>query len=248
MEIVLIRHAQPDWLHGEDYTLDPGLTSLGREQAKLSSSSLGGQFFEEIWSSDLRRAKETLDPFGGVLKDVPVSIFPWLREMSDEKEKSLFGKSQEEISNYFIERNTRPFNEWINNYHGEYFTEYSANIICNLEKELETRGVSIVSSEIDKVFSIKNDGVVRDPAINVNAIDTTSGRRGVLIVSHAGTMSVLLSYFLNIPLYPWTWRKYLPVHGAHTSLRSTKTEGGHIFRLKKFNDTSFYGREDLTTY
>lgn len=231
MEIVLIRHGEPAWQHGDQYTLDPNLTKIGVEQASLSASSLKGQSFEELWSSDLNRARETLVPFEGVLNNTPVSIFSWLREMSDEKEKSLFGKSQEEIRDFFIERNTRPFKEWVNNYHGEYFSEYSSNIIRNLDKELSSRGVSVLDSEIDKVFSIEKPR-----------------ERKILIVSHAGTMSVLVSYFLNIPLYPWTWRKYLPMHGAHTSLKSTKIEGGHIFRLKKFNDTSFYERENLTTY
>lgn len=231
MEIVLIRHGQPSWAHGGKYTLDPSLTEVGLEQASLSASILRSQHFEELWSSDLKRAKETLVPFESVLKNTPVSVFSWLSEMQDGREKSLFGKSQEEINNFFIERNTRPFKEWVNNYHGNYFSEYSSNIIRNLDKEISSRGISIVESDIDKVFSIENPD-----------------ERKLLIVSHAGTMSVLLSYFLNIPLYPWTWRKYLPIHGAHTSLRSTKIEGGHIFRLKKFNDTSFYESEDLRTY
>ena len=231
VEIVLIRHGQPSWRHGDEYTLDPSLTEVGLEQANLSASKLKGQSFEGLWSSDLKRARETLFPFECVLKNTPVSIFSWLREMSDEKEKSLFGKSQEEIRNFFIERNTRPFEEWVNNYHGEYFSEYGSNIVSNLDKELSSIGVSILDSNIDKVFSIEKPD-----------------ERRLLIISHAGTMSVLMSYLLNIPLYPWTWRKYLPVHGAHTSLRSTKIEGGHIFRLKKFNDTSFYERKDLVTY
>ena len=231
MEIVLIRHGQPGWAHGGKYTLDPSLTEVGLEQASLSASMLMSQRFEELWSSDLKRAKETLVPFESVLKNTPVYVFSWLSEMQDDREKSLFGKSQEEINNFFIERNTRPFKEWVNNYHGNYFSEYSSNIIRNLDKEISSRGISIVESDIDKVFSIENPD-----------------ERKLLIISHAGTMSVLLSYFLNIPLYPWTWRKYLPIHGAHTSLRSTKIEGGHIFRLKKFNDTSFYESEDLRTY
>ena len=72
--------------------------------------------------------------------------------------------------------------------------------------------------------------------------------RKILIISHAGTMSVLLSYFLDIPLFPWTWRRFLPVHCAHTSLRSTKIEGGYIFRMKKFNDSSFYNKKEFLTY
>jgi len=203
VEIVLVRHGQPEWRAGGEYTLDPCLTKLGLEQAILSASALQGQRYEELWVSDLKRAKE----------------------------KSLFGKSKEEISNFFIERNTRPFEEWLENYHGQYFTGYSLNILKNLEEELLPLGVSVLKSETEKVFSIKGPE-----------------KRDLLIVSHAGTMSVLLSFFLDIPLYPWTWRRFLPVHGAHTSLRSTRVEDGYVFRMKKFNDTSFYDNESLVTY
>jgi len=231
VEIVLVRHGQPNWKDGGDYTLNPHLTKLGLEQASLSASALRKKYFRELWVSDLERAKETLVPFKENLDFASLNVYSWLREMSDEEEKSLFGKTKEEISDFFINRNSRPFDEWINNNHGQYFSGYSLNILENLEKELLRLGVSVVKSETEKVFSIEN------PKEN-----------NLLIVSHAGTMSVLLSFFLGVPLYPWTWRRFLPVHGAHTSVRSTQVEGGYFFRLKKFNDTSFYDDEHFITY
>ena len=69
-----------------------------------------------------------------------------------------------------------------------------------------------------------------------------------MIISHAGTMSVLISYFLNMPLYPWTWRKFLPRHAGHTILKSTQISSGHFFRLKEFNNVSFMGSDELKTY
>ena len=231
MEIVLIRHGQPAWMHGQDYTLDPNLSELGKKQAKKSSAALKNEEFEELWVSDLKRAKETLVPFEGSLKYKSISVFSWLREMQDEREKNLFGKSKEEIEDFFTKRNTRPLDEWVGNYHGEYIVKYRDNIFKNLEKELLTKEIGVVENKLEKVFSIKN-----------------AGDRRLLIVSHAGTMSVLLSFFLDIPLFPWTWRRYLPMHCAHTSLKSAKIEGGYIFRMKKFNDASFLYEEDLITY
>jgi broad specificity phosphatase PhoE len=231
VEIVLIRHGQPSWREGEDYTLNPHLTKLGLEQANLSASALHEKYFRELWVSDLKRAKETLVPFEENLDFASLCVYPWLREMSDEKEKSLFGKTKKEISDFFINRNTRPFDEWINNDHGQYFADYSSNILENLEEELLRLGVSVFKSKTEKVFSIEN------PKEN-----------NLLIVSHAGTMSVILSFFLDVPLYPWTWRRFLPVHGAHTYLRSAQVENGYLFRLKKFNDASFYDGEHFITY
>ncbi len=70
----------------------------------------------------------------------------------------------------------------------------------------------------------------------------------LMIISHAGTMSVLLSYFLNMPLYAWTWRKFLPRHTGHTTLKSTQISGGHFFRLKEFNNVSFTDSDEEQTY
>ena len=38
MEIVLIRHGQPEWMVDDTYRQNPGLTELGFKQAELSAS------------------------------------------------------------------------------------------------------------------------------------------------------------------------------------------------------------------
>ena len=64
MEIVLIRHGQPDWGSGVDiYTKNPGLTSLGKLQSEKSSSAFVENGIDEIWVSPLKRAQETFAPF-----------------------------------------------------------------------------------------------------------------------------------------------------------------------------------------
>ena len=70
----------------------------------------------------------------------------------------------------------------------------------------------------------------------------------LLIISHAGTMSALLSYFLDLDLFPWTWRKYLPRHAGHTTLKSSQISSGHFFRLKEFNNVTFLNSEEEKTY
>ena len=63
MEIVLIRHGQPEWVKGGEYTVDPGLTEIGKEQAEKSASVFAANSIDEIWVSPLSRAQETLKPF-----------------------------------------------------------------------------------------------------------------------------------------------------------------------------------------
>ena len=232
MEIVLIRHGQPDWGSGVNaYTANPELTELGRIQSKKSSAVFDESSVDELWVSPLTRAQETHNPFKDRSISKDIHVFEWLKEMEDEEEKALFGKSQEEVMDFFEKRNTQSFEEWIAGNHGQYMEKFRDNIILNLESELKKRSINPLGNEYDRLFELNNSELQK-----------------IIIISHAGTMSVLISYFLNMPLYPWTWRKFLPRHAGHTTLKSTEISSGHFFRLKEFNNVSFLNSEEEKTY
>ena len=232
MEIVLIRHGQPNWVTGVNaYTADPKLTDLGRLQSEKSSTVFDKSSVDELWVSPLTRAQETHRPFKDKSISKKIHVFKWLKEMEDEEEKKLFGKSQEEVMDFFEKRNTQSFEEWIVGNHGQYMEKFRDNIILNLESELEKRNINPSGNKYDRLFDLNN-----------------SEKKKIMIISHAGTMSVLISYFLNMPLYPWTWRKFLPRHAGHTILKSTEISSGHFFRLKEFNNVSFLNSEEEKTY
>ena len=232
MEIVLIRHGQPDWGSGVNaYTANPELTELGRIQSEKSSAVFNKSSVDELWVSPLTRAQETHNPFKDRSISKEIHIFEWLKEMEDEEEKALFGKSQEEVMDFFEKRNTQSFEEWIGGNHGQYMEKFRDNIILNLESELKKRSINPLGNEYDRLFELNNSELQK-----------------IIIISHAGTMSVLISYFLNMPLYPWTWRKFLPRHAGHTTLKSTEISSGHFFRLKEFNNVSFLNSEEEKTY
>ncbi len=231
MEIVLIRHAQPQWLENDKYVLNPGLTPKGIEQALLSSTVFQKESMDEIWVSPLNRTQQTLEPFkeGGVSSNI--HTYDWLQEMMDDEEKDLMSKSDSDIQEFFLKRNTKSFEEWLESYHGEYMKAFSDNIFSNLDENLKQRGLVSIDEKYDRLFDLEKN---------------TSEK--LMIISHAGTMSVLMSYFLNMPLYPWTWRKFLPRHAGHTILKSTQISSGHFFRLKEFNNVSFMDSDELKTY
>ena len=231
MEIVLIRHGQPKWVDGDQYDLNPGLTDLGKIQAEKSASFFSENSFDKLWVSPLKRAQETMQPFKtkGVAKEI--ITFEWLEEALDDEEKELFGKSGGDIEKFFQQRNSMSFEQWYESTHGEYMKGFSSNIFSNLDKNLNSIGIKKIKNEFDSLFEL----------------DTRKIQR-LLIISHAGTMSTLLSYFLDIDLFPWTWRKYLPRHAGHTTLKSTEISSGHFFRLKEFNNVSFLNSEEEKTY
>ena len=115
--------------------------------------------------------------------------------------------------------------------HGAYMKGFSENIVKNLEESLSDIGIISTDSRYDRLFDLSSSKISK-----------------LMIISHAGTMSTLLSYLLNLPLYPWTWRKFLPRHAGHTFLRSTEISSGHFFRMKEFNNVSFMDNAELKTY
>ncbi len=231
MEIVLIRHAQPQWLENGKYDLNPGLTPKGDHQALKSSSEFTKGSMDKIWVSPLKRTQQTLQPFKDIGVSESITTYDWLQEMRDDEEVNLIGKPDNEIQEFFIRRNTQSFEEWLSSYHGEYMKDFSENIASNLEKHLHELGIVNVNNEYDRLFNLDDNETEK-----------------LMIISHAGTMSVLISYFLNSPLYPWTWRKFLPRHAGHTILKSTQISSGHFFRLKEFNNVSFMESDELKTY
>ena len=231
MEIVLVRHGQPEWLKNNEYNLDPGLTEKGTEQAVLSSSVFQQKEVDKIWVSPLLRAQQTLEPFKKAAISENITVHDWLQEMRDSEEVDLIGKPNKEIEEFFIKRNSKSFEEWLLTIHGEYMKNFSDNIISNLDKSLNELGIVSIDNKYDRLFDIQNNETEK-----------------LMIISHAGTMSVLISYFLNMPLYPWTWKKFLPRHAGHTILKSTQISSGHFFRLKEFNNVSFMGSDELKTY
>ena len=231
MEIVLIRNGQPEWLKDDEYNLDPGLTEKGNQQAVFSSSIFNKGEVDKIWVSPLLRAQQTLAPFKDAGISENIIVHDWLQEMRDSEEVDLIGKSTKEIEEFFVKRNSKSFEEWLLTNHGEYMKSFSENIITKLGEHLNELGVVSIDNKYDRLFNLDSNETEK-----------------LVIISHAGTMSVLISYFLNMPLYPWTWRKFLPRHAGHTILKSTKISSGHFFRLKEFNNVSFMDSDELKTY
>ena len=231
MEIVLVRHGQPEWLKNNEYNLDPGLTEKGTQQALLSSSVFQQNEIGKIWVSPLLRAQQTLEPFKKAAISENITVHDWLQEMRDSEEVDLIGKSNKEIEEFFIKRNSKSFEEWLVTNHGEYMKNFSDNIITNLDKSLNELGIVSIDNKYDRLFDLQNNKTEK-----------------LMVISHAGTMSVLISYFLNMPLYPCTWKKFLPRHAGHTILKSTQISSGHFFRLTEFKNVSFMGSDELKTY
>jgi probable phosphoglycerate mutase len=62
MELLLIRHGLPDRVEGIEGPADPPLSELGRRQADALAAWLADEVIDAVYTSPLRRARETATP------------------------------------------------------------------------------------------------------------------------------------------------------------------------------------------
>lgn len=81
--LILIRHGQTDWNAESRWQgqADVPLNSLGLEQAQRLANELAGAGIQVIYTSDMQRALQTVEPLAR-LTGLPVSIDPRLREIN----------------------------------------------------------------------------------------------------------------------------------------------------------------------
>jgi probable phosphoglycerate mutase len=67
MELLLVRHAEPVKIVDADGPADPPLGDRGRTQSEALAAYLGTEPIGAVWSSPMRRARETAEPLAAAL-------------------------------------------------------------------------------------------------------------------------------------------------------------------------------------
>ena len=80
MEIVFIRHGEPEWVREGRNVDNPPLTARGVRQAEAMAVALAGEHFDEVYCSPLVRARQTAAPLFAALGRSE-TIDPWLEEI-----------------------------------------------------------------------------------------------------------------------------------------------------------------------
>lgn len=73
MELLLIRHGEPERHNDPVRRADPGLSERGRQQAELAADYLAPEGVEALYASPLRRAAETAE-FVGRVTGLPITV------------------------------------------------------------------------------------------------------------------------------------------------------------------------------
>jgi broad specificity phosphatase PhoE len=225
VELLLVRHAQPEWNRDRTAQVDPGLTELGRRQAELLARRLRGERFDRLLVSTATRARQTAAPLERQLPGPAPEERAWLHEIH--LPAAWQGTPSEEVGRVLQEARDRPRDAWWDGLPGgESFRDFHARVTSGLLEELRAMGV--VRDE---------DGLWHVPA---------DAPQRLLLVAHAGTNSVVLGALLGLDPEPWEWERFASDHASLTTLRSTPIAGGHIFSLQRFSDVGHLPPEAVT--
>ena len=126
MEIVLVRHGQPEWVRDGRNVVDPPLTELGHRQAEAMAERLADETFDAVFVSPLQRARQTAAPlYERLARDEVVA--PWLEEIRD---PDWHGQPGEMAEQAYRELRERPVaRRWDGLRGGESIREFTARCL-----------------------------------------------------------------------------------------------------------------------
>lgn len=214
MELVLIRHGQPEWVRDGLNVDDPRLTDLGHEQARRTAAALADVAVDRLFVSPLLRAQQTAAPIAESVGR-EAEIFDFLAEIRNPE----WDGTDHDVERIFSEARQRPAElHWDGLDGGESFREFHARVGTGLAGLLGELGVRPDPSDL--------------PLWEVDEPD-----RRYVVVAHAGTNSVILTHLLGVEPVPWEWERFV-IHHASISLAQTVGLGGKwSFSLTRLSDT-----------
>ena len=216
-EIVLVRHAEPEWVRGGLNVDNPPLTDRGFEQARLLADRIVDEHFDEVLVSPLVRAMQTAQPYlTRTRRDLAVE--PWLEEI---RNPVWHGTPEERAAEAWrAEKQKTSTDRWTGLEGGEPVSDFVGRINVGCSLFLEERGVSRLDTDLP-VWTLRDDFV--------------SGRRS-LLVAHAGTNSVSLCHLLGLQPTPWEWERFVIGHASISVVRLLGLGDGVTFSVSRLSD------------
>jgi broad specificity phosphatase PhoE len=214
LEIVFVRHGQPEWIADGKPQMDPKLTELGRLQSQRVAERLAKRGATHFWTSPARRARETAEPFAERIGS-PAKVVEDLVEL---KLPDWSDREPNVIAETFLQARARPPKAWWQGMPGgEDFATFQTRVRKALLTQLEGLGVKLVDEE-HSLFHVPAE----------------IGR--LVIFGHGGTNSVAMTVLLGVPSVPWEWERFMLHHTGILRLKAVPIGPAHIFSVRAFND------------
>ncbi len=216
MELVFVRHGQPDRSVTGPTRSDPPLTAAGQKQAELTARRIAEHepLPTELIVSPALRSQETARPIAE-RTGLPIQTVDGLVEL---KMPNWDGVPQESIRRVFEESFSRPPSNWWDGLEGgEAFDDFHERITNALLDTLVQRGVSPDPNHAHRWTVAEPD-------------------QRLAIITHGGTNSVAIAFLLGASPTPWEWRRLRSRHASISRLRTIPFAGEHVWSLGSFND------------
>ena len=225
MKLTLIRHAEPAWTQGGRMVGNPPLSELGGCQAQqLAERSWSG--VDELWVSELKRARETAAPLAEKLGLTP-QVHPWMNEIGDPVEWDGMPIRQVEARLSKLEGVPSLERLWRGVRRGEAYHSFRERIADGLLRSLEGFGATMLQPDQPRLWK---------PA----------ERKSIVLVAHGGTNAVIYETLLGCGATPIAWHKFRSLHTAVSVLRTHPLAHAVVFALERFGDVTHLSPEQVT--
>jgi 2,3-bisphosphoglycerate-dependent phosphoglycerate mutase len=216
VELVFIRHGQPEWDRDGRTVVDPCLTEVGLEQAQLLGEAFTDRRVDRLLVSPLVRAQQTSAPVAEAVGLEPETL-PWLAEIAS---PAWDGTPSETVEAVFAEARAKPLDEqWDGLPGGESFRDFHRRVTTGLDGLLDELGCERLSA-FPPLWRLDDPGPT------------------VVVVAHAGTDAVCLGRLLGIDPVPWEWERFVSFHASVSVVRPMPIASAHSFSLFRFSDTA----------
>lgn len=232
MELVLVRHGEPQWARDGLNVNDPILTERGRRQATAAAQRVGDPAqapadgpIDRLLVSPAIRAAQTAEPFAATL-GVAADVLDWLHEyrLPDAWEGQPIDVAREAFAN----QNASPREVWWQGLPGsESMSGFHERVIHGISGELARAGVRRIDA----------DGLWQ--------VDEGPPQRWV-IVAHSGTNSTVVSYLLGCEQEPWEWERFSMGHASIAVIGTVPLAGAAIWSLRSLGDATHIALADRT--
>ena len=212
--ISLVRHGEPEWISNGKAVDDPQLTSAGTAQAQSLGRRLAAEGIDAFYSSPMKRAIQTARAIADRCEVEP-TVLPWMAEMGV---PDFEGLPASDVDEYFGKLYARSLDEWWPGPPGgESFREFDARVRSGLEELLVSRHSFGLRTESDH-----------------RVWDCPEADYHLVLVAHAGSIGVMISYLLDLESVPWIYERFKLGEGRLCRLESTRIGNGIIWSMREF--------------
>ena len=225
MKLTLIRHAQPAWTYQGRMVGNPTLTNLGKRQAHQLAGRDWGKI-DEVWVSELRRARETAAPVAEKLGLIP-RVRPWMNEIGDPVEWDGMPIRQVEARISTLEGAPSLKRLWRGVRRGESYLSFRERITGGLAHSLGEFGIERLEPDHPRLWRAGQP-------------------KSIMLVAHGGTNAVIYETLLGCGATPIAWRKFRSLHTGVSVLQTYAMAHAVMFALEAFGDVTHLSSGQVT--